>query len=170
MRRNNIFGQKMVSCITLNAQWLLRESWSSCLFASAIFKVTPWGWRYLVQPCFSTVSTVSIQKFTNRRFIVPLDSNNTGLWTSPPISWKCAIQTGKTQLFYCPQKFNPNTSIARKKKNIHPFLWNNIPHVFGHDRLKPVFLPIQKQEVDFSKFSGKCKDIWAKPLAGWHYQ
>ena len=57
-----------------------------------------------------------------------------------------------------------------KKKNIHPFLWNNIPHVFGHDRLKPVFLPIQKQEVDFSKFSGKCKDIWAKPLAGWHYQ
>lgn len=157
MRRNNIFGQKMVSCITLNAQWLLRESWSSCLFASAIFKVTPWGWRYLVQPCFSTVSTVSIQKFTNRRFIVPLDSNNTGLWTSPPISWKCAIQTGKTQLFYCPQKFNPNTSIARKKKTSTPFYGTTYLMFLVTTVWNPCFYPYKNKKLTSPSFRANVK-------------
>ena len=163
MRRNNIFGQKMVSCITLNAQWLLRESWSSCLFASAIFKVTPSYWRYLVQLCFRKVSTVSIQKFTQEihrpigfqqhrcKALGPVDLTSmpciwhlSGLCNTSP--WKCTIQTGKQNCFTALKKINPKTSIARKKKKTSiPFWWNNIPHVFGHDRLKPVVLPIQKK-------------------------
>lgn len=145
MRRNNIFGQKMVSCITLNAQWLLRESWSSCLFASAIFKVTPSYWRYLVQLCFRKVSTVSIQKFTQEihrpigfqqhrcKALGPVDLTSmpciwhlSGLCNTSP--WKCTIQTGKQNCFTALKKFNPKTSIARKKKK-HPSLFDGTTYL-----------------------------------------
>ena len=151
MRRNNIFGQKMVSCITLNAQWLLRESWSSCLFASAIFKVTPSYWFQHSFHCFHPKihqseihDPIGFQQHRCKAW---------GFWTSSSMPCSYAYGTclgsvirhlesvlskleNKT-VWKLPSKIEPKHFNCPEKKTSIPFLWVPIPPVFGHDRLEP---------------------------------
>lgn len=91
-------------------------------------------------PCFNKVSTVSIQKFTNRRFMIQLDSNNTGARhgffgphlqchaygtcltccnTSP--SEMCAIRTEKQNCFTALKNLTQTLQLPGKKKTSTPF-------------------------------------------------